>query len=305
MSYTSNPCWWTIVQVFAPRPDWSRTLGWRTCKQNAAPIRIFWYSYQKLVAREGSRACQQLRHLQLVCFISSHSFHSTFSGTYRPSALGIQGFQAQNPWHLLESFERIVFFLAWNLHTCQVTFVQLKLRMLKKSMVWWYGMQNPRKICMEHLVQGSKTSYIYIYIYGVCFPLSHHSHHSNLQCLRKSWSNPPWFPPRLLSLALARSSANVSPSWRHMGSRKFPHFTGVIWDDPRISSLAETKDVVCVPSYLCLPKPSFSQTRKKTCDIDRIYWYIIHTWFWFWKTYSQYNSKIHLFSPDVYINVFF
>lgn len=168
MSYTSNPCWWTIVQVFAPRPDWSRTLGWRTCKQNAAPIRIFWYSYQKLVAREGSRACQQLRHLQLVCFISSHSFHSTFSGTYRPSALGIQGFQAQNPWHLLESFERIVFFLAWNLHTCQVTFVQLKLRMLKKSMVWWYGMQNPRKICMEHLVQGSKTSYIYIYIYIWC-----------------------------------------------------------------------------------------------------------------------------------------
>lgn len=172
MSYTSNPCWWTIVQVFAPRPDWSRTLGWRTCKQNAAPIRIFWYSYQKLVAREGSRACQQLRHLQLVCFISSHSFHSTFSGTYRPSALGIQGFQAQNPWHLLESFERIVFFLAWNLHTCQVTFVQLKLRMLKKSMVWWYGMQNPRKICMEHLVQGSKTSYIYIYmVFVFLFPI--------------------------------------------------------------------------------------------------------------------------------------
>ena len=153
MSYTSNPCWWTIVQVFAPRPDWSRTLGWRTCKQNAAPIRIFWYSYQKLVAHEGSRACQQLRHLQLVCFISSHSFHSRFSDTYGPSALGT----SLNPLKGSSFFSPEIC-MELSGHVCLLS---SNWECWKKSMVWWYGMQNPRKICMEHLVQGSKTSYIW------------------------------------------------------------------------------------------------------------------------------------------------
>ena len=48
-------------------------------------------------------------------------------------------------------------------------------------------------------------------------------------------------------------------TWEAESSPHRSHFS----DDPRISSLAETKDVVGVPSYLCLPKPSVTHKREK------------------------------------------
>ena len=252
MSYTSNPCWSTIVQVFAPRPDWRRTLGWRTCKQNATPIQIFWYSYQKVVpyvpclpAFGGSPIT--LRHLQPQ--LSLNVFR-------HPRA------SSQNPWHLLESFESIIFFLAWNLHTCQVTFVQLKLRMLKKLMAWWYGMENPRKICMEHLVQGSKASYIWcLFSSFPSFPPFKSSVPS------KKLVKPAMIPAKAVVFGFGALKCKCFTFMEAHGKQKVPHWSH--------SSLPETKDVVGVPSYLGLPKPSFLQKRK-TCDIDIIYHILIY-----------------------------
>ncbi len=293
MSYTEKPCGSRKVQVFAPRPDWSTTLGWRTCKQNATPIRIFGCSYQKVVACEGSHVCQRLEDLQLVCFISSHSFHSTVSGTHGSSALGIQGFQSKALGTSLNPLKGSSFFspeICIHVRSC---LFNSNWECWKKSMVWWYGMENPRKRlhCMEHL---RLKAYIHIWSLLSSFPSFPPSKSS---VPSKKLVKPAMIPAKAVGFGFGALRCKCFTFMEADGKQKVPpveSFGILVFH----SSLAKTKDVVGVPSYLCLAKPSFLQRKK-----NMWYWYniLIHTWFCIRKTHSKIQFQIHLSSPDVYL----